>query len=292
MKNLLPGSMRNDPIQLGELELHLLTDGFFRLDGGAMFGVIPRPLWERKMPPDERNRIRLALNTLLIRSAGKWILVETGAGDKWDAKRRDIFAFEGEPRLPDKLLARGLRLEDVDLVINTHLHFDHCGWNTRLVEGRLAPTFPNARYVVQRGELEYAKRPSERDRASYLAENFAPVVEAGQWWQLEGDREVVPGVELVRVPGHTRDMQCVRLSGGGKTAIFFADLVPTTAHLPYHWIMGFDLFPLTTLENKKKWIPEAARGKWLVLFAHDPEVPAAYLRERDAVYEAEPAGVE
>lgn len=276
-------------MKLGDLEFHLLTDGFFRLDGGAMFGVIPRPLWERKMPPDGRNRIRLAMNSLLIRSAGKWILAETGAGDKWDAKRRDIFGFEGEPRLPDKLIARGVKLEDVALIINTHLHFDHCGWNTRRAGEKVVPTFPNARYVVQRGELEHARRPTERDRVSYIAQNFEPVEAAGQWWLLEGDREVAPGVEVIRVPGHTGDMQCVKLSGGGKAAFFFADLVPTTAHLAFPWIMGFDLFPLTTLENKKTWIPRVAREGWLALFGHDPVAPAAYLRESDGQFVAEPA---
>ncbi len=274
-------------MKLGDLELYILNDGTFRLDGGAMFGVIPRPLWERKMPPDDRNRVRLAMNSLLIRSAGKWAVVETGAGDKWDAKRRDLFGFEGTPRLPDQILARGLRLEQIDLIINTHLHFDHCGWNTRVVDGKVVPTFPNARYVVQRGELEHAKHPTERDRASYLPDNFAPVEAAGQWWLLEGDREVAPGVELLRVPGHTHDMQCVRLSGGGKTAFFFADLVPTTAHLPWPWIMAYDLYPLTTLENKKKWIPEVAREGWLALFGHDTQVQVAYLRERNGQYEAE-----
>ncbi len=279
-------------MKLGDLEFHVLTDGGFRLDGGAMFGVIPKPMWEKKIAPDERNRIRLAMNCLLIRSAGKWILVETGAGEKWDAKRRDIYAIEGPPRLPDQLVARGVRPEQVDMVINTHLHFDHCGWNTRVVEGKAVPTFPNARYVVQRGELEHAKQPSERDRASYLGDNFLPVEAAGQWWLLEGDREVAPGIELIRVPGHTRDMQCVRLRGAGKVAFFFADLVPTTAHLSLAWIMGFDLYPMTTLENKKKWIPEAARGDWLALFCHDPVVRAAHLRERDGQYVAEPVEVD
>jgi glyoxylase-like metal-dependent hydrolase (beta-lactamase superfamily II) len=279
-------------MKLGDLEFHVLTDGGFRLDGGAMFGVIPKPMWERRIAADERNRIRLAMNCLLILSGGKRILVETGAGEKWDAKRRDIYAIEGPPRLPDQLVARGVRPEQIDMVINTHLHFDHCGWNTRVVEGKAVPTFPNARYVVQRGELEHAKQPSERDRASYLLDNFVPVEAAGQWWLLEGDREVAPGVELIRVPGHTRDMQCVRLRGGGKTAFFFADLVPTTAHLPLAWIMGFDLYPMTTLENKKKWIPEAAHEDWLALFGHDTVVRAAYLRERDGQYVAEPVEVD
>ena len=275
-------------MKLGDLEFHIVNDGTFRLDGGAMFGVIPRPMWERKSPPDERNRVRLLMISLLIHTAGKWVLVETGAGDKWEAKQRDIFAFEGEARLPDQLAAHGLRPEEIDLVINTHLHFDHCGWNTRRVNGKVMPTFANARYVVQRGEFEHAKHPTERDRASYLPDNFLPIEAAGQWWLLEGDREVAPGVELIRVPGHTRDMQCVKLSGGGKTAFFFVDLVPTSAHLAYAWIMGYDLYPLTTLENKKKWIPQVAREGWIAIFGHDPQTPAAYLRERDGAFVAEP----
>jgi glyoxylase-like metal-dependent hydrolase (beta-lactamase superfamily II) len=279
-------------MRLGDIEFAVVTDGTFRLDGGAMFGVVPKPMWEKKSRPDDRNRILLSMNCLLIRAAGKTLVVETGAGDKWDAKRRDIFAFEGPVRLPDQLAARGVSAAQVDYVINTHLHFDHCGWNTRLVDGKPVPAFPNAQYVLQRGELEHAKRPTERDRASYLVENFAPVEAAGQFLLLEGEREIVPGVDVFRAPGHTRDMQCVRLRSGGKTAVFLADLVPTTAHLPLPWIMGYDLYPMTTLENKKKWLPEAVRDGWLCLFAHDPEVRAAYLRERDGTCVPEPVSID
>ncbi len=171
-------------MNLGGIELELVSDGLFGLDGGAMFGVVPRTLWERRMPPDDRNRIRLALNCWLIRAAGRTLLVETGAGDKWDARRRDIYALDGAGRLLEALAARGVAPEQVDFVINTHLHFDHCGWNTRRAGDRVVPTFPRARYVVQRGELEHARRPTERDRASYLPENFEPVAEAGQWWEV------------------------------------------------------------------------------------------------------------
>jgi glyoxylase-like metal-dependent hydrolase (beta-lactamase superfamily II) len=279
-------------MKLGDLEFHILNDGTFRLDGGAMFGVIPRPMWERVAPPDDRNRIVMAMNSLLIRTAGKCILVETGAGDKWDDKRRDIYAFEGQPRLPEQLAARGVRPEDVDIVVNTHLHFDHCGWNTRRVNERAVPMFPNARYVVQRGELEHARRPSERDRASYLPENFVPIEESGQWWLLDGDQEIVPGVGLIRAPGHNADMMCVKLFGGGQTAMLLADLAPTAAHLPPAWIMGFDLYPLQTLDNKKKWISQLVQGGWLAIFAHDPKVRAAYLREKDGKVVAEPVAVD
>jgi glyoxylase-like metal-dependent hydrolase (beta-lactamase superfamily II) len=270
----------------------VLTDGTLRLDGGAMFGVVPKPMWEKKARSDERNRIVLAMNCLLIRTAGKTILVETGAGDKWDAKRRDIYAFAGSPRLPGQLAQHGVKPENVDIVINTHLHFDHCGWGTRIVDGKVRPTFPNAKYVVQKKDFEHAKNPTERDRASYQFENFMPVEEAKQWQLLEAEQQIVPGVSVFPAPGHTPAMQCVKLEGGGKTAIFLADLVPTTAHLPLAWIMGFDLYPLTTLENRKKILPQIAKNGWLALFAHDTAVRAAHLRERGEQFEAEPVPVD
>jgi glyoxylase-like metal-dependent hydrolase (beta-lactamase superfamily II) len=278
-------------MKLGNLEFHLISDGYCYLDGGAMFGVIPKPLWEKKAPPDVRNRIQLAMNCLLIFVGGKRILVETGGGDKWSPKLRDIYNLEG-PRLLDGLRHYGLQANDIDVVVNTHLHFDHCGGNTRIEKGRVVATFPNARYIVQRGEFEHATHPTERDRASYFAENYVPLEEAGKLSLLEGDRAIAPGVELIRVPGHTANMQCVKLSGGGKTAFALADLVPTTAHLPLPWIMAYDLYPMTTLENRKKWIPEIVREGWLALFVHDPATPAAYLRDRDGAWEAEPAAVD
>lgn len=278
-------------MKLGDLEFHIVSAGNVLFDGGAMFGVIPKPMWEKKMPADARNRITLSMNCLVIRVGGKRILVETGAGDKMSLKLRDIYGLDG-PLLLDGLRALDLRPEDIDLVINTHLHFDHCGGNTRIEQDQVIPTFPNARYLVQVGELDHAMHPTVRDRASYLPENFAPVGAAGLLHPLEGEHIVMPGVELIRVPGHTEHMQCVKLSGGDKVAFFFADLVPTTAHLPLPWIMGYDLFPMTTLENKKRWIPEAMREGWIALFAHDPKIPAAYLRSRDGQWEAEPVRVD
>jgi len=279
-------------MNLGGIELELVSDGLFGLDGGAMFGVVPRTLWERRMPPDDRNRIRLALNCWLVRAAGRTLLVETGAGDKWDARRRDIYALDGAGRLLEQLAARGVTPEQVDFVINTHLHFDHCGWNTRRAGDRVVPTFPRARYVVQRGELEHARQPTERDRASYLPENFEPVAAAGQWWEVEGEVELVPGVRVVPVPGHTRDMQCVLLEGSRLRACILADLVPTTAHLPYAWIMAYDLYPMLTLYNRKRWLPRLAREGWLCLFVHDPVTPAATLEERDGQWVAQPVALE
>lgn len=278
-------------MKLGNLEFHVLVDGYVYLDGGAMFGVIPKPLWEKKISPDARNRIQLAMNCLLVFAGGKTILVETGAGGKMSPKLRDIYGLEG-PFLQDRLRDHGLDRTEIDIVINTHLHFDHCGGNTRVEKDKVVAAFPSAKYVVQRGELEHAKHPTERDRASYFPENYMPLEAAGKLAQLEADRAIAPGVELIRVPGHTANMQCVKLTGGGQTAFFFADLVPTTAHLPLPWIMGFDLYPMTTLENKKRWIPQAIQEGWIALFAHDAKIPAGYLRERNGVWEVEPIKVD
>jgi glyoxylase-like metal-dependent hydrolase (beta-lactamase superfamily II) len=275
-------------MRVGDIEVHLLGDGTFRLDGGAMFGVIPRPLWEKKSPPDDRNRILLGMNILLIRAGGKRILVETGAGDKWNEKQNAIYFFEKSGRLPERLAALGVKPEEIDIVINTHLHFDHCGWNTHLVNGVAVPTFPNARYIVQRREFDHACAPTERDRASYFPDNFMPMQKSGQWDFLNGDSQIMPGIEVIVVPGHIRDMQCVKITGGGQTIFFVADLVPTAAHLSYPWIMGYDLYPMTTLENKHKWLPIVAKENWTIVFGHEPHIPAAKLREREGGFDAEP----
>jgi glyoxylase-like metal-dependent hydrolase (beta-lactamase superfamily II) len=277
-------------LKLGDLEFHVLVDGYVSLDGGAMFGVIPKTMWEKKIPSDGRNRIQLAMNCLLVHAGGKRILVETGIGAKMSAKLRDIYGVEG-PFVNDRLKEYGLDPSEIDIVINTHLHFDHCGGNTRVEKDKVVAAYPNAKYVVQRGEFEHAKHPNERDRASYMLENYDPLPSA-KLALLEADRAIAPGVELIRIPGHTANMQCVKLTGGGKTAFFLADLVPTTAHLPLPWIMGFDLYPMTTLENKKKWIPELIQEGWIALFCHDTKTQAAYLRERDGHWEAEPVKVD
>lgn len=278
-------------MKFGNLELFVLSDGTWFLDGGQFFGVVPRVLWEKKFPADALNRVQLALNCLLIRTGDTWILVETGAGDLWSDKQRERYGFARSGRLPEGLARMGLQPEDIHIVVNTHLHFDHSGWNVKLAAastGKLVPMFSHATYYTHRAELAHARQPTERERGSYLSDTFEPVVAAGQFQWLEGDREIAPGVEMIRTPGHTADLMAVRITSGGKTAFFFSDNVPSTAHLSYPWIMSFDLYPMDTLAQKRKWIPEAIKGNWLCFFVHDPNTPAAYLREKDGRVEAAP----
>ena len=271
-------------MKFGDFEISVLSDGTFCLDGGQMFGVVPKTLWEKKMPADARNRVRFGLNCLLVRGGGHNVVIETGIGDKWDRKHADIYGIEHSSTLPAEIERQGLRLEDVDVVINTHLHFDHCGWNTRRVGDQVLAAFPRARYYVQRGEWEYALHPSERDQASYREEFFRAAEK--QTELLDGNVEIIPGIRVEVVPGHNRNMQCVWIESRGEQACFISDLVPTRAHLPYPWIMSFDLYPMETLANKKRLLPELVQKGTLVVFPHDPEMPWARLAQRDGKIEA------
>jgi glyoxylase-like metal-dependent hydrolase (beta-lactamase superfamily II) len=275
-------------MHFGDIEVLPIHGGTFYLDGGAMFGVVPKMLWEKKAPADERNRIQLAANSLLLRVNGRTILVETGNGTKWDRKLRTIYGIpDGDP-LKDSLERMGVTLDKIDMVINTHLHFDHAGGNTRSVNGRDVAAFPNAQYVVQRAELEHALNPTERDRASYFADRIVPVTDAGQWQLVDGDVRIVPGVSVVRIPGHNADIQAVKISGGGRTLVFVADMLPTRHHLPLAWMPGYDLYPLQTLETKRARITEIINEGWIVAFGHDPDFPAATLHERNGKVDFEP----
>lgn len=268
-------------MELGDLELTLVSDGEFRLDGGAMFGVVPRVLWEKASPPDDRNRIRMGTNCLLVERGSDLLLIDTGIGDKHDRKFQESYGLDLEAvRLPDSIRRAGYEIEDVTHVLLSHLHFDHCGWNTRVADGRVVPTFPRARYWLNRGEVEHARHPNERDRASYFPDNWEPLFEAGVAELFDDEAEPIPGVQALRVPGHNGNMCIVVLDGGTREkAVFWADLVPTAAHVPYPWIMSYDLYPLTTLENKKLWLPRAVEGGWLCIFEHDPRIPLGRLQE-------------
>ena len=268
-------------MRLGDLDLRLVNDGGFRLDGGAMFGVVPKTLWEKRKPADDRNRIAMVTNCLLVERGNELLLVDTGIGDKNDSKFRGIFGLgEGDVRLPEAIREAGYELGDVTHVLLSHLHFDHSGWNAREAGGKLVPTFPKARYWMQRGEVEHARNPSPRDRASYDSRNWEPLFEAGVVELFDDQAEPVAGVRAVRAPGHNADMCVVTLDGGGgQKGIFFADLVPTAAHVPYPWIMSYDLYPLLTLESKQRWLPRAAQEQWLCIFEHDPELPVGRLVE-------------
>jgi glyoxylase-like metal-dependent hydrolase (beta-lactamase superfamily II) len=275
-------------MHFGDIEVRHVHGGIFWLDGGSMFGIVPKTLWEKKVTPDGRNRIPLAANGLLVRAGGKTILVETGNGAKWDAKLKSIYGFaDGDPYM-EALAREGVKAEDVDVVINTHLHFDHAGGNTRLVDGRAVPAFPNAKCIVQRDELPHAMNPTERDRASYYAQDFVPITEAGQWQFADGDTEILPGVSVVRIPGHNLQVQAIQIRGGGKKLMFVADLIATRHHLPLAWAVAYDLYPLTGLETKRKWLAEFVKDGWIVAFGHDAEFAAGTLHEQDGKIICEP----
>ena len=261
--------------QIGRLRVHAIQAGGQRLDGGAMFGVVPKPLWERRISADERNRIQLGMRCLLIEHDFGLVLIDTGAGNKESDKFYEIYGIEnagttGPTLLEDGIRRAGFAPQDVAMVISSHLHFDHAGGNTaRDASGAVRPSFPSARYVMQRGEYEYATHTNERTAASYFAHNFVPLVEAGLVDFVEGDREILPGVHSVLTPGHTPYHQGVLIESDGERAFYLADLTPTAAHLPLAWIMGYDVEPLVTLETKRRILRRAVDEDWLVIFEHD-----------------------
>jgi glyoxylase-like metal-dependent hydrolase (beta-lactamase superfamily II) len=268
--------------QVGGLKCHILEGGTQRLDGGAMFGVVPYPLWSKRVRHDERHRILLGMRCLLVEHPDGLVLIDTALGNKEDTKFLDIYGvenegLEGATQLEDALAVAGFLPRDVRWVINTHLHFDHAGGNTTLdpeleddPRRHIRPSFPNATYVVQQDELEFARRANERTRASYLPHNYEPIAAAGRWRLLQGDGEVLPGISVRMAPGHVPFHQIVLVRDRGETAAFVADLIPTTAHLPLPWIMGYDLEPLRTLESKRGFLADAIREGWRIVFEHDP----------------------
>ncbi len=271
--------------RIGGWTVHTIDAGRMRLDGGSMFGVVPKTLWARKIVPDDRNRIGMGMRCLLIEHDIGLVLIETGAGNKESAKFHDIYGIEnagadGRTALEAGLADAGFRPEDVALVIDTHLHFDHAGGNTyRDASGAIRVTFPHARYVVQAGEYHYATHTNERTAGSYFNHNFVPVHEAGRLDLIDGEREVVSGIRLIPTPGHTPHHQGVLLESAGERAFFLADLIPTTVHVPLPWIMGYDVQPLVTLETKRGILTRAEAEDWLVCFGHDEHVAWGRVRK-------------
>jgi len=265
-------------LALGDFELSIFSDGTYPLDGGAFFGVVPKIMWSRKAAADEKNYVTAGLNSLLIRTGRQTVLVETGMGNRLSER---MVKFYGQPaQLLSNLAAGGVAPEDIDIVINTHLHFDHCGWNTvRNKDGKIVPTFPRAKYYAPEGEWQYARHPSERDAISYIPDNYDPLVESGQMTLLKGGGEIVSGISVKTFPGHTAHMQAVIVESGGRTACYTSDLIPTTAHIDITWGMSFDLYPLQTIESKKQYYAKSLAEKWLTVFTHDAKAPWAYVEK-------------
>ena len=303
-------------LTLGGFELSIVSDGTYPLDGGAFFGVVPKSMWSRKVSSNDKNQVMTGLNSLLIRTGKETVLVETGIGNKLSDR---MIKFYGQPaKLLDNLAAAGVAPEDIDIVINSHLHFDHCGWNTvRDQNGKAVPTFPRAKYYAPEGEWQYAQHPSERDSISFISDNYDPLVASGQMTLLKGDEEIVPGISVETFRGHTASMLAIIVQGSGNphvsqtrrdmghpqpgmerarlpgaprsgqadgtlapegtTACYISDLIPTTAHIDLTWGMGFDLYPLDTIESKKRYYAQSVPEKWLTVFTHDPNVPWAYV---------------
>lgn len=290
-------------MQFGDYRVEIVPDTEFRLDGGAMFGVVPRVLWERVCPPDELNRIRQNMNCVFIDTGKEKILIETGIGEKWSEKETRMYGIFREKPFAETLFEKtGCRPDDITIVVNTHLHFDHAGGNTILVgtqasrlheadaSGTLAfrpiPQFKNARYFVSEREYIHAANPHERDRASYLPDNWRPMQEAGQLELMPDDYEVIPGLKMQTIRGHSETMQTWRLDRGEKTMYGFADLIPTRHHLPLAWIMGYDLYPTETMEFKRNVLPQAVEEEWLCLFYHDLNTEFCRIARNDAKMEA------
>ena len=278
-------------MRFGEFEITPLFDGSFRLDGGAMFGVIPKTMWSRRTSSDDRNRIPMSMRPLLVRTPTVTMLIDAGAGDKLGPKEIDIYGFDRTHHLDHALADAGLTAADIDVVLATHLHFDHAGGFTSVVDGRLVPRFPRARYLIRRGEWEDATHAHERNRASYLPENYVPLAEAGRVEFIEDDGNVLPGISVARTGGHTMHHQIVRFTSGGRTAVFAADLIPTVAHVDLVWIMAYDLYPMDTLTYKRAFLAEAIAGEYVIFFEHDPVVSAGVIREEAGRKRVDPVPV-
>jgi glyoxylase-like metal-dependent hydrolase (beta-lactamase superfamily II) len=266
-------------MKIGKYKLSIIESGFFGLDGGAMFGIIPKVLWQRTNHPDESNRIKLSTRHLLLESESQKILIDTGMGGKWDEKSKNIYAIDEKHSIISALEQNGLKAEDITDVILTHLHFDHTGGSTLLIDDNLVPAFPNAKYYVQKQNYDWAIKPSDRDKGSYLKENFLPLLEEGVLNFTIGNANLDNEIEFIVINGHTFGQQMVKISDGNNTLLFCGDLMPTTSHIPLPYIMGYDLQPLVTLQEKIKYLKIAVDKNWKLFFGHDPEFAFATVKK-------------
>ena len=273
-------------IELGSIRITLVREDIYWWDGGVMFGVVPKTLWARKQTPDELNRLPLGLNCYVVETGEHTILLDTGGGDKLEARARERMKLPATPRpLPDAIAAAGIDPERIDIVINSHLHWDHCGWNTILTKSGPRPAFPRAIYYTRRGEWEHAHLRHPRDSVAYIDANYDPLVEAGRMRLIDEDTEVAPGVRLRLAPGHTRNMMVITAESAGRTFCFLSDLVPWSAHLTPTWITAFDLDPLQSVDSKLRWLSDAVRGEWVCAFGHDIALPFARIAQREGHFE-------
>jgi len=269
--------MQMHRLTLGDFELIAVSDGIYRLDGGTFFGVIPKVMWGKKVKADADNYVPVGLNSVVVKTGQQTILIETGIGNKLPER---LIKISGQPaKLLDNLAAAGVSPDDIDIVINTHLHFDHCGWNTVIAGDKVVPTFPKAKYYAPEGEWQHGRLQLERDAISYMSDNYDPLIKSGQMELLQGDREIVPGVSVKVFPGHTEHMQAVIIKSGGQTACYISDLIPTSAHIDLTWGMAFDLLPLQTIESRRRYYAQSIAENWLTMFTHDPNISWAYLEK-------------
>jgi len=274
-------------MQLGDWTFRAFTDGDFRLDGGAMFGVVPRVMWERHHPPDDLNRIAMTLRCLLAEHGDRRVLVDTGIGDRWEDKHREIFAIErGQGHLVGELAAAGVSADSITDVVLTHLHFDHCGGTLRAVDDRLEPMFPNAKHWVQDKHWRWAHQPTDRDKASFRIDDFHPLEAGGLLELVDGPREIIPGVKVTPVNGHTTGQQLVEFDTGAGVVVYCADLIPLASQINVPWIMGYDLNPLLTLEEKRRFLSRAAEDDYLLIFEHDAAHECARVAFEDGKFKA------
>ena len=273
-------------MKIGKYNLKIITSGYFKLDGGAMFGIIPKPLWQKTNPADEANRIKLSTRHLLLESESKKILIDAGMGNKWDEKSKGIYAIDEKYSMENALIKIGLRHEDITDVILTHLHFDHTGGSTKIENDKLIPAFPIAKYYVQKENYEWAMNPSERDKGSYLKDSFEPLMKEGVLNFIEDQEKFDDEIEFVIINGHTFTQQLIKISDSSNTILYCADLFPTTSHIPLPYVMGYDLQPLVTVEEKKKVLAKAIEESWKIFFEHDPETALASVEKNEKGFRA------